>query len=1416
MDGRRAELQRMRQATEDELADQRAFLTQSNQPAAKVIRATRSSQPTVALHRNQRPPHTAPVSTARPARDDDVSDADYVVEDEEHGGYSAPHMVAPAVLTAIVERDSSSGHTSALTLPPSARSIPLGSAHTGFPATFRVSPAASFLAPTTAQAARKSLFALQRERETAQQQQQRPQHISRPLQRNTSDGGTEPLQSAQEAREEPREADWRETAKAAEATDDRRRISRENEEKLTTMSTEEIEAAQRQLHMSLPPALIARLMHSTAAISTTSKPSTPSTIDRLFGQRPPAEDESRPLPAVEERQSADQRPPFTTPAAPSSATARFIPTNPSPLSYPQSAKTEWMAPLASPAAPPQWQQLTWHTGLSLSSEESSAAQDDGGGSEVGTAWQYWRLDFKGCWLDERLHSSNSEDRYDGLYHHGLHAERAGYSLDEVILLCHSQLPAQRQVMVELLTRVLTRINGGLYAVPQPVSDARLAAVDFNALVMERLMVLGVATVLRVAMDDTAVGIVAAGVRGVEALLDRPEEERRRRRRRLAWNGHRLLPAELSKQAMAAWDKPFQPAAVEDAETREARTEVEGQPVEKDVQDNSDDEAVCRRDVVVGLLRMQLLPRLRFLLEVHSASSDPSSAAAGTETRLFTPLVNAILHILLLIAQHSASAAQAVTATPHLLPVLSSLTLSLPQSSTATVHLLPLLSLLATSSSVVRYLASTGALLQCHSYLLVANGLPGSIATKSSAAAFALARDALQLWRISLATHALEAAVAEDDFTTFFPVLMHILVRRRTAAVKATAERKDEQLPHAEEKEAGWEREETEQVRAAYNVLETLCSCVGSAEVQDDETSSISVTHLASSVDYAIAQFTSSLFSRLPSARRAEHVSCMAGMAHFVASYYQQLPTTAAFSASYSSSQLDRQWQTVWDGCTDSPVIAYVVSQLCSNAATAQSSYSSAIFCFPSTCLSTPGLACIDLLLSLCRWLLASVRLVPETRTPVFERLRHSTVLQLLVRVATAMSDWPVVDSNAALLLHHIVLLFHFSASSFSLSVYRAALIAVCPLLTAGYASEVDELLRAVLLGERWLLSMRTMRESSWTRGRSGAAACAVCDWRSRDAMSASALSETLLPAIHAALELQERKRYVNAIELVQQSVPSAVIVSSYDGSSTWPLLLSRNLLLLTALPSQRSASHSQQAATLRSYIQYLGLLVECNVWSAANERSVAARSLMELLVRSTDCTTDPQLSLPLAHCAHSLLSSTEGSGSGLSSFNTGWLNGMRVGWGTNVFLFAVELVEMYASEAAGEDVWNELLLLLARRELVRDYRLLLFSRCMELDDVAVRGRWPGWHQVLWPREDSAEVLAVYREYVSKHVAREAAGVLCEVAMHHLLCDWLGEAAVRENGVVAGKEAKIRQRMAVAGAVDESVVFALLNYRYTRG
>ena len=206
-------------------------------------------------------------------------------------------------------------------------------------------------------------------------------------------------------------------------------------------------------------------------------------------------------------------------------------------------------------------------------------------------------------------------------------------------------------------------------------------------------------------------------------------------------------------------------------------------------------------------------------------------------------------------------------------------------------------------------------------------------------------------------------------------------------------------------------------------------------------------------------------------------------------------------------------------------------------------------------------------------------------------------------------------------------------------------------------------------------------------------------------------------------------------------------------------------------------------------------------------RSVVTRAVMELFLLGPDVYADPSVQPAMTHLTHRLLPSPTTARWGL---DTAGLNAGR-GWGWNFFLFFHRLLERYAGEGMGDEGYGRFVQLGLQRQLVRDYRLAVFAMAgegagSESEDV---GEWgQGWW---WPREDSMEVLTCYRDYVARKGGdRRRGGPLLLVAMHHLLCSWFGEEAVRENREVEGKEAQVRQRL---GVVNESVIHALCQYRF---
>ncbi|XP_068582491.1 RNA polymerase II-associated protein 1 [Cebidichthys violaceus] len=256
----------------------------------------------------------------------------------------------------------------------------------------------------------------------------------------------------------------------------------------------------------------------------------------------------------------------------------------------------------------------------------------------------------------------------GLHHHGEEPERAGYSLQELFLLSRSQLAQQRSLALGTLANVLSKARGGEY----------LLVLKGSA--VSTLLDAGLLFLLRFALDDGVEGVMSAAVHALKALLVCEDDEE-------------CLDCTFSWfRGLASF--PLLPSAQEEEEEEED----EGLPecmkeTAKEKEERKSDHDVAMQDVVKGLLKMKLLPRLRYILEVFRPSPR---------------VVQDVLQILTRIARHSSSSATQVLDCPRLMETVLSEFLpaswtapssSIPQS----VYGLPL----ASAVKLLRVLATSG-------------------------------------------------------------------------------------------------------------------------------------------------------------------------------------------------------------------------------------------------------------------------------------------------------------------------------------------------------------------------------------------------------------------------------------------------------------------------------------------------------------------------------------------------------------------------------------------------------------------------------------------------------------------------------------------------------------------------------------
>ncbi|XP_060474869.1 RNA polymerase II-associated protein 1 isoform X2 [Panthera onca] len=257
----------------------------------------------------------------------------------------------------------------------------------------------------------------------------------------------------------------------------------------------------------------------------------------------------------------------------------------------------------------------------------------------------------------------------GLHHHGEEAERAGYSLQELFHLTRSQVSQQRALALHVLAQVISRAQAGEFG------DRLVGSV------LRLLLDAGFLFLLRFSLDDRVDAVIAAAVRALQALLVAPGDEE-------------LLDSSFSWYH-GALTFPLMPSQ-EDREGDE--DEDEEAPAEKakrksPEEGNRPPSDLARHDIIKGLLATNLLPRLRYVLEVTCPA--PS-------------VVLDILAVLIRLARHSLESATRVLECPRLI---ETVVREFLPTSWSPMGVGPVLSLhkvpCATAMKLLRVLASAG-------------------------------------------------------------------------------------------------------------------------------------------------------------------------------------------------------------------------------------------------------------------------------------------------------------------------------------------------------------------------------------------------------------------------------------------------------------------------------------------------------------------------------------------------------------------------------------------------------------------------------------------------------------------------------------------------------------------------------------
>ncbi|XP_070325139.1 RNA polymerase II-associated protein 1 isoform X2 [Odocoileus virginianus] len=326
----------------------------------------------------------------------------------------------------------------------------------------------------------------------------------------------------------------------------------------------------------------------------------------------------------------------------------------------------------------------------------------------------------------------------GLHHHGEEAERAGYSLQELFHLTRSQVSQQRALALHVLAQVIGRAQAGEFG------DRLVGSV------LHLLLDAGFLFLLRFSLDDRVDGVIAAAVRALRALLVAPGDE------------------ELLDSAFSWYHGALMFALMPSQEGKEDEDEDEEPPAEKAKTKNPEEgnrppSELARHDVIKGLLATNLLPRLRYILEVTCPG--PS-------------VVLDILTVLIRLARHSLESATRVLECPRLvetvvrefLPTSWSPMGSGPTSSLHRVPCAPAMKLLRVLASAGRNIAArllSGFDLRSRLSRFIAED-PQDLALPLEEAE-TLSTEAFRLWAV-----AASYGLGSDLYRELYPVLMRAL------------------------------------------------------------------------------------------------------------------------------------------------------------------------------------------------------------------------------------------------------------------------------------------------------------------------------------------------------------------------------------------------------------------------------------------------------------------------------------------------------------------------------------------------------------------------------------------------------------------------------------------------------------------
>ncbi|CAG8497194.1 6813_t:CDS:2 [Funneliformis mosseae] len=242
---------------------------------------------------------------------------------------------------------------------------------------------------------------------------------------------------------------------------------------------------------------------------------------------------------------------------------------------------------------------------------------------------FYRFDFHGNILEKDADIPT----YMGLHHHGDDPDQAGYTLGELFHLSRSRVPSQRIIPLNVIGRIMRKVRKGHYGIEK---DKGIA---------EWTIKMKLPIYLRTALDDTAESVIVAAVDAISALviggsdgLDGEEE-----------NWDRFGGLYRGYEAVALRDDSG--IKVKRHFGMDIALQSEN---EEDMNTTDYHVGLASRDLIAGLISMDVLYRFRYILE---------------KLRLPYNTNEQIILMLVRFARHSHKSARSVFECPQLVEVI---------------------------------------------------------------------------------------------------------------------------------------------------------------------------------------------------------------------------------------------------------------------------------------------------------------------------------------------------------------------------------------------------------------------------------------------------------------------------------------------------------------------------------------------------------------------------------------------------------------------------------------------------------------------------------------------------------------------------------------------------------------------------